>query len=275
MAAVAIQQPPLQQSHTPPPHAPPLSLNTSKLKTAPIPNKHLPYCSPGPIPSPQSCIPATPPASPPSKHASFQTFSLLYPPETYPRIIDMPPVYVISASTLSAALDCLATQLFPDPKQVFPWLHGLHPSNQVQLAFFIARRKALRSTPRCFRGITIVKVGNQTKSRLRGALDVEELLSPQAQNDGIFLDIDPKEGFSVRNFHIQTAKMARVSDIVVYGDDESPQSEVHNAAKRISQAQRAWAEKLPSRDRDAPLFNTFVLSGESFTTVTARSPSFV
>lgn len=262
MATVAIQQPPLRQSRTPPPHAPSLSLDTSKFKSAPIPNKHLPYCSPGPVPNSPQRTPATPPASPPSKHSSFQTFSLLYPANTHPRVRDFPPVYSITASTLAASLDCLATQPFPDPKQVFPWLHGLHPNNQVQLAFFTARRKALRNTPRCFRGITIVKVGDLTKSKLKGTVDVNELLSPPVGENSTFLEIDPKDGFSVRNFHIQAAKMGRVSDVVLYGDEESTQSEIHSVARRIATAQRAWLEQSSPKERDGPMFNTFVVSSE-------------
>lgn len=262
MATVAIQQTPLRQSHTPPPHAPSLSLDTSKFKSAPIPNKHLPYCSPGPVPSSSQLTPATPPASPPSKHSSFQTFSLLYPANTHPRVHEFPPVYSITASTLAASLDCLATQPFPDPKQVFPWLHGLHPNNQVQLAFFIARRKALRNTPRCFRGITIVKVGDLTKSKLKGAVGVDELLTPPVRENSAFLEIDPKDGFSVRNFHIQAAKMARVSDIVVYRDEESTPGQIHSVAKRIATAQRVWMEHSSPKERDAPMFNTFVISSE-------------
>ena len=262
MATIAIQHTSLRQSHTPSPHAPSLTLDTSKFKSAPIPNKHIPYCSPGPAPSSQQRTPATPPASPPSKNSSLQTFSLLYPANTYPRVVEFPPVYSISASTLAAALDCLATQLFPDPRQVFPWLHGLHPSNQVQLAFFLARRKALRNTPKCFRGITIVKVGDLTSSKLKGALNVEELLSPQIGEKSTFLEIDPKDGFSVRNFHIQAAKLARVSDIVVYGDDESTKSNIYGVAKRISIAQTVWADQISPKERDAPTFNTFVVSSE-------------
>lgn len=267
MALVAMQRPKLQQSHNvpPPSHAPSsLTLDTSKYKAPPIPNKHLPYCPTGPSPSSQHHVspPATPPSSPPSKHSTCQMFSLLNPAHTHLQVSNDPPVYSITASTLATAIDCLATQQFPDPKQVFPWLHGLHPDNQVQLAFFFARRKSLRNAPRCFRGIAIVKAGDFTKSRLKGALDLEELLSPQVGEASAFLDIDPRDGFSVRNFHIQAVKMARLSDIVVYGDDETSQEDTLNVAKRIAIAQRDWLEKCPSRERDAPTFNTFVVSSK-------------
>lgn len=261
MAAVAIQQPLIRQSPTPPPHPPSLTLDASKFNSVPIPNKHIPYCSPGPAPSSQHRAPATPPASPPSKHLNLQAPSLLHPASQYPKIINTPPVYSINAATVAAALENLASQRFPDPKQVFPWLHGLHPDNQVQLAFFIARRKAMRNTPKCFRGITIVKAGgDRLKSKLKGALDGEELLDPRAGEKGVFLDIDPRDGFSVRNFHIQAAKMARLSDIVVYGDDDLTNHGVRMLAKRIANAQITWAAQISSKERDVPRFNTFVIS---------------
>ncbi len=258
---VAMQQTSLRQPHPSSSHAPSLTLDTSKFKSPPIPNKHLPHCPTGPAPSSQRRVPTTPPGSPPSKHSGCQMFSLLNPATTHTKVSDSPPVYSITASTLAKALDCLATQHFPDPKQVFPWLHGLHPENRIQLAYFFPRRKSLNA-PRCFRGLTIVKVGDLSKSRLKGALDVEELLSPQAEEDSAFVDIDPRDGFSVRNFHIQAAKMARVSDIVVYGDDESTPESILSVAKRIAVAQMAWTEKSSPKEREASDFNTFVVSSE-------------
>lgn len=108
----------------------------------------------------------------------------------------------------------------------------------------------------------MVKVGDRAKSKLKGAVDVDELLSPPVGENGAFLEIDPKDGFSVRNFHIQAAKMARVSDIVVYGDEESTQGEIHSVAKRIATAQRTWSEQSSPKERDGPMFNTFVVSSE-------------
>lgn len=178
-------------------------------------------------------------------------------------------MYSIGAKKLSQALDHLATQPLPSPKQVFPWLHGLHAENQLQLAFFIARKKALRKTPRCIRGITIVKAGGDlTHSRIKGAIAPEELLKPvqAAKNKNVedpeFLESDPKEGFSVRNFQIQACKMGTVSDIVVYGDNQTPREEVVRLAKRLSKAQTSWQKKTEGAFSSGRLFNTFILSGE-------------
>lgn len=264
MAAAVAQQHYPQQSPTPPAsQGPTLSLDISKLATAPIPNKHIPYCSPGPPSKSQQRTPTTPPASPPTKHPHVQTFSLLHPADKYPKVCESPPIYSIDSPGLAAALDHLSTQPFPEPKKLFPWLHGLHPSNQVQHAFFTARRKSSRATPTCFRGITVVKAdGDLTRSRLKGALAPDELLSPNNGRDAAFLDIDPREGFSVRNFHIQTAKVAVMSDIVVYGDEHTHDNELHSVTKRMANAQIAWREKHSSGGLEIPRFETFIISSK-------------
>ena len=263
MATLVVQQAPIRQSRTPPPLMTGISIDTSKLKAAPIPNKHIPYCSPGPAPSIQARTPATPPASPPAKHLSTQPFSKLYPPDRFRKLSDSPPVYSIDALELSAALDHNATQPLPEPKQVFPWLHGLHQDNQIQLAFFIARRRALRKTPKCLRGITLIKAGGDlSKARLKGAISPYELLSPIASKNPTFFNVDPKDGFSVRNFHIQAAKMAMVSDIVVYKDDETKVDELYGLAKRIAAAQKSYRETCESGGLEPAVFNTFVVSSE-------------
>ena len=261
MAMLDVQQIPIRQSPTPPPHGPLLTLDTSKFKAAPIPNKHIPYCSPGPAPSTIGQLPNTPPASPPSKHQSIQIPSILHPADAYEKVVDSPSVYAIDAYTLANALNHVASQPLPEAKQVFPWLHGLHPENQVQLAFFIARRKALRKTPKCIRGITLIKAGDLTSSRLKGSLAPEEIF-PCASADATFLPVDPKEGFSVRNFQIQAAKLAMVSDMVIYGDEDTSQKALHKLATRCARAQRAYRESCDPSGQDALEFNTFVVSSK-------------
>ena len=182
-------------------------------------------------------------------------------------------MYAITADQLEQALDHLASQPLPSARQVFPWLHGLHAENQLQLAFFIQRKKSLRRTPKCIRGLTIVKAGGDlSHSKLKGALAPEEIINPRYIRDKKcdeceFLDIDPRDGFSVRNFQIQACKMAAVSDIVVYGDDRTPRSEVEELARRIARAQGAWQRKTEGLNFSGRLFNTFVLSGEQCVSV--------
>ncbi|KAF2164885.1 hypothetical protein M409DRAFT_24790 [Zasmidium cellare ATCC 36951] len=278
MAAILQRPAPLpDRAATPPPQ---LSINTSQRGTpAPIPNKHLPFCSPGPRPASRQLD--TPPASPPSPTHLIETTSLTYPPNGFERVFNDPPVYSINADKLAQSLDFLASQPLPSPKQVFPWLHGLHAENQLQLAFFIARKKSLCRTPKCIRGITVVKAGSDlSHSRIKGAIAHEEILRPlqQARNKQVeepeFLDSDPRDGFSVRNFQIQACKMATVSDIVVYGDHQTPREEVVKLAKRISRAQAAWQKNTESLTTPGRLFNTFVLS-DDYTVVECDHPDLI
>ena len=262
MTAVVAHQPVMRQSPTPP-HTPSLNLETSNFGPVPVPNKHIPYCSPGPAPGLQQIGPFTPPASPPSRHDSLHGSSILHQIECYARITNFPPVYSIDPPTLNAVLEQIAAQPTPESQLVFPWLHGLHADNHVQLAFFLARRRASRSIPRCLRSVTIVKAGGDlSKSRIKGAISPEEILSPLKGRGSVFLDADPKDGFSIRNFQIQTAKMALVSDVVIYRDKDTKVSTATNIAKRIAEAQDTWRESNDLIAQCGSSFNTFVVSSE-------------
>lgn len=255
MAAVVARAPPMPaRSSTPPPH---LTLNTSSRGTpAAVPNKHIPVCSPGPVPARGL---ETPPASPPNKESIAETSPITYPPTTYcDEYASDPPLFTISAQRLAQALEHMSTQPLPNPEQVFPWLHGLHADNQIQLAFFTNRRKSVRRVPRCIRSITVVKTGGDlSSSKLKGAISPEELLPTGSEENG-FLECDPKDGFSVRNFQIQACKLAMVSDIIVYGDEKTDPSETIALAKRISKAQRQYETR---NGFPRCLFNTFMLAG--------------
>ncbi|KAI1343807.1 hypothetical protein F5Y15DRAFT_411666 [Xylariaceae sp. FL0016] len=242
--------------------ASPISLETIDTQQAPcatpIPNKHIPVCPTGPAPVQE---PNTPPPSP-SRDAECQRLSLLYPPDEYSHdeAGDLV-LFDISPTQVADAVDYSARQPLPDPSQVFPWFHGLHPSNHIQQAFFIARKRALRKTPCCLRGITLVKAdGDLSVSRLKGAIAPQEFMQPGVDGDfnGEFIDADPREGFSVRNFQIQAAKSAMTSDIIVYGDD-------HGVARKlgweIAAAQTQWREKHRHQHYSIPKYNTFVCTG--------------
>jgi dual specificity MAP kinase phosphatase len=199
--------------------------------------------------------PDSPPQSPPSKEREPEFCSLLYPPNQYKsRSLRGSKVYEIDATGVAAALDHIARQPLPDPSLVFPWFHGLHPCNHIQQAFFIARRRNLRKTPKCWRGVTIVKAGGDLScSRLKGALAPEEFLV-QDEEGTMFREIDPKEGFSVRNFQIQAAKSAMISDIIVYGE----RYEAEKLARDIAVAQEGWRDAHKDKGDDIPYYNTFI-----------------
>ncbi|KAE8149307.1 hypothetical protein BDV25DRAFT_3905 [Aspergillus avenaceus] len=264
MATVVVQQQTLRHS-TPPPTAISPSLNLNR-NPSPIPNKHIPVCPAGPTPvAPQSVSPAS------REDVADQTSSLLYPPNGYKQLSTSPPVYSIDAVSLASALEYWASQPLPDSSKVFPWLHGLHPENHVQLGFFTNRKRALRRIPRVWRGITIIKVGGDlTAARLKGAVSVDEVLTPSSAE---FLAVDPREGFSVRNFQIQTAKLAALSDVVVYAEDGGTQKQLLEVAERVAAAQHRWRAKNDP-DQTLPVYNTFVLTS-TFSEVEQRTPDIV
>ena len=162
---------------------------------------------------------------------------------------------------MAQALEHLATQPLPNPEQVFPWMHGLHAENQIQLAFFSGRRRSARKVPRCIRSITVVKTGgNLSASKLKAAISPDELLDSASSDVPKFLECDPRDGFSVRNFQIQACKLGMVSDIIVYGDHKTKMEDTIALAQKISKAQRQYEAR---NGFPRCLFNTFILSGRS------------
>lgn len=256
MATVIVQQQHTLRHPTPPPSAIAPALKSTP-RSSPIPNKHIPVCPTGP----SSFDLNDSDWSPPIPKGCSQVSSILTSPHTRYRRISHPPapvLYSIDASTLAKALDHLASQPLPDPAHVFPWLHGLHPDNHMQSNFFSSRKKVQRKPPGIWRGLTIVKLGGDlTVSRLKNAIAPEEILTPSLS----FVNPDPRQVFSVRNFQIQSAKLTALSDIVVYGEEGCSQEELHALAKEISMAQEEWRAKNDPA-QDLPWYNTFVLSSK-------------
>lgn len=281
MAAIVALAPAMpSRTATPPPH---LTLNTSARGTpAAVPNKHIPVCSPGPRPAAKGL--ETPPASPPNSKAAVEQPTLSYPSDFH-QIVHDPPVYSIDADSVARAIEADSTAVLPEPKLVFPWLHGLHPENQIQTAFFAQRKRSLRRTPKCLRGVTIVKAGGDLScSRLKGAISPDELLAPELDNRHIlnsndeglcsFLECDPREGFSIRNFQIQACKMAMLSDILVYSGDDCPRTEVLHVASRISRAQQDYARRQRASGYDVQPVSTFAAL-DSFSVFERDHPNLV
>lgn len=94
--------------------------------------------------------------------------------------------------------------------------------------------------------------GDLSNSRLKGAISPEEFMDLE-QSD--FKEIDPKDGFSVRNFQIQAAKIARLSDIVVYSENEI---EAFKMANMIAKAQTNCYESHKRLGQYIPQYNTFM-----------------
>lgn len=256
MATIALPRPI-------PPHrpaatiTPPLSLESSISSQssppcpAPIPNKHIPICPTGPAPSQEL---NTPPPSPKTLEKA-QPSSTLYPPYGFNRLESgLISLYEVDAFQVADALDFASRQSLPDPSLVFPWMHGIHPQNQIQQTFFTAKRRLLRRTPSCLRAVTVVKAdGDLASARLKGAVAPEEFMVPGDVPE--FIEADPRDGFSVRNFQIQTAKVARTSDIIVYGDDKA---QVRKLAWDIATAQDRYRERHYAEGDGSLDFNTFI-----------------
>ena len=97
--------------------------------------------------------------------------------------------------------------------------------------------------------------GDLSISRLKGAIAPDEFMDLEK---GDFKETDPKDGFSVRNFHIQAAKIARMSDIVVYGENEI---ETFKLANLIAKAQTSWYDNHKKVGQYIPTYNTFMCVG--------------
>lgn len=90
-------------------------------------------------------------------------------------------------------------------------------------------------------------------SRLKGAIPPHEFL--ESANTPGFQEVDPRDGFSVRNFHIQSAKSAVTSDIIVYGHDLLA---ARRLAWNIAAAQQRWRDKHDAQGHLIPYYNTFI-----------------
>ncbi|KAK9240909.1 hypothetical protein V1525DRAFT_369564 [Lipomyces kononenkoae] len=181
--------------------------------------------------------------------------SLLYPAGQYPLVSTSPPVRGLSASQLADALAYVAHQPLPHAQHVFPWLHGLHPENELQLTFLDPSLAHVKACPSSFRNITLVKLGSLGSCKLRGTVSHKEFLPDVSSGQEGFLNLDPVRGVGLRNFDIQVAKVATLSDIVVYSKKGQPTDGLLGLAKRIAQAQLYHRSITPG----CPEFSTFIV----------------
>lgn len=131
----------------------------------------------------------------------------------------------------------------------------------------------MRRVPKGLRHITLIKAGGVlTRAKIKGSVAPDEVLSSE---DGQgFLECDPPEGFSVRNFHIQAAKIAQTSDIVVYGDDSTDHKTLRAVAERAVAAQKKWRRDMESTGQSPEMYHTFVLTS-SFEELEQAHPELV
>lgn len=122
--------------------------------------------------------------------------------------------------------------------------------------------------PKNIRGLLVVKVGSRdSEGTLIGTAFPDELLCEKPEPDEFsfdedrpdvemdagspsrylpqFLNLDPQNGISLRNFQIQIAKWASVSDIALYVSEESERDNMLEFAKLISMAQLNFHKQNP------------------------------
>lgn len=204
----------------------------------------------------------TPPVSPPTASESLQTRnSLLYPPDGHHELA--PNIRALSAADLDLALKTCSRGSLPESSTVFPWLHGIHPQNSDQREFFRLPRDTKCSVPTTYRGITIVNAREGSDidlGRLANSVESRTFLSGEHSRSGsIFMTGDPVWGVGLRNFHIQCAKIATLSDIVIYDPacTGSATKESLALAGRLVAAQKHFREQQLGH---LPEYNTFILT---------------
>ncbi|CAM0140718.1 tyrosine/serine/threonine protein phosphatase pps1 [Umbelopsis sp. WA50703] len=153
------------------------------------------------------------------------------PSECLDNVVEPAPngIYAITADQYNQIQNTYFTTPLPNDI-LFPWLHGVSGRSYQQCLFFGIRQCLVP----VHRGLTIVHADEAfpNESRLVGAVLPNEILASNGDSSD-FLDTTETElGINLRNFRIQVARYATISDIVVYG------SGAIDVARRIRTAQR-------------------------------------
>ncbi|KAI8388715.1 protein-tyrosine phosphatase-like protein [Radiomyces spectabilis] len=148
-----------------------------------------------------------------------------------------PLVFSISAEQYNDIQDIYATCPLPNDI-LFPWLHGVDGRSYQQNLFFRIRRSLVP----LHRGLLLVHADEAYPHHRRLVQSVlpSEILDITRT---AFFQHEVEQGINLRNFKIQVARYATISDIVVYG------AEAEQVAKQISQAQASLrAERMKELD---------------------------
>ncbi|RIA98714.1 hypothetical protein C1645_749074 [Glomus cerebriforme] len=196
--------------------------------------------------------PFTPPSSPlsppPSSPATVRSPSpSVF--DVFPFVCEDPPIRALSGSQYYLIHEAYHSSPLPNDI-LFPWLHGVDGTSPAQNSFF-----GIQESPvPLHRGVTVVQAEEQTsKCLLVGSVYPSDIFNPPILNDGdhschelrTFLKMNDSEGINLRNFKIQVAKYATLSDIVVYGENGLNDS-VLEIAKQAAWAQQALREENPN-----------------------------
>ncbi|CAG8620606.1 13292_t:CDS:2 [Dentiscutata erythropus] len=189
--------------------------------------------------------PLSPPSSSPATIRSPSPIEF----DAFPLVNEDPPIRALTASQYYLIHETYYST--PLPNDLFPWLHGIDGTNPIQNSFFGLRIQEECPVP-IHRGVTVVQAEEMSRSQLVGSVlptDILDYGDPDDPEDDCsvrgFLKITDSEGINLRNFKIQVAKYATISDIIVYGENGLNEN-VLNIAKRMAWAQQNFREENPN-----------------------------
>ncbi|CAG8616303.1 7314_t:CDS:2 [Ambispora leptoticha] len=192
-----------------------------------------------------SASPFTPPLSPPthlppSPLAARSPSPSVY--DVFPLVCEDPPIRALTSSQYYMIIEAYYTTQLPNDI-LFPWLHGVDGTNHQQNMFFNVNNCNVPE----HRGVTIVQAEEDSqKSQLVGSVYPSDILNPPNENAiRGFLNIQEEDVINLRNFKIQVAKYATLSDIVVYGE-HGLNDQVLQIAKQVAWAQQVMREERPN-----------------------------
>ncbi|CAG8591254.1 1243_t:CDS:2 [Ambispora gerdemannii] len=192
--------------------------------------------------------PFTPPLSPPTHLPSSPLAARSPSPSVYdafPLVCEDPPIRALTSSQYYLINEAYYTNPLPNDI-LFPWLHGVDGTNHQQNMFFNVKNCKVPE----HRGLTIVQAEeNSLKSQLVGSVYPSDILNhPPNEDENAFrgfLNIQEEDAINLRNFKIQVAKYATLSDVVVYGE-HGLNDQVLQIAKQVAWAQQVMREERPN-----------------------------
>lgn len=174
-----------------------------------------------------------------------------------------PPIYGITADQFARIEHLYASTPLPND-MLFPWLHGVDGKSYQQNLFFGVRRSLV---PR-YRGLTVVHADEACHqfARLVHSVLPNEIVS----NKAFINNAEAEPSVNLRNFRIQVARYATVSDIVVYGhaadevavDIAQAQATLRQERLEYIQDVKRTAGKKAVENVNELIYRVFVIQGE-------------
>jgi hypothetical protein len=197
------------------------------------------------------------------------------PSECLDNVVEPAPngIYAITADQYNQIQNTYFTTPLPNDI-LFPWLHGVSGRSYQQCLFFGIRQCLVP----VHRGLTIVHADEAfpNESRLVGSVLPNEILASNGDSSD-FLDTTETElGINLRNFRIQVARYATISDIVVYGSGAIDVARrIRTAQRRIKAQRQDQLKSIKQQNGNRPLqavndldYRTFVIIGKNACSLT-------